>query len=90
MSLGRVVAEGTPAELIRTHAGREVVDVHGSAGKLAELRAVADAGGLLTRQSGPSLTYLHADALDGRLPSGVRRGATLEDVFVSLTGDYVE
>jgi lipooligosaccharide transport system ATP-binding protein len=90
MSLGRVVAEGTPAELIRTHAGREVVDVHGSAGQLAELRAVADADGLLTRQSGPSLTYLHADALDGRLPSGVRRGATLEDVFVSLTGDYVE
>ncbi len=27
MSSGRVVAEGTPAELVRTYAGREVVDV---------------------------------------------------------------
>jgi lipooligosaccharide transport system ATP-binding protein len=90
MSAGRVVAEGTPAELIRAHAGREVVDVHGSAAELAELRELALAAGLPTRESGPALTYLHADALDGRVPRGARRGATLEDVFVSLTGDYVE
>ena len=50
----------------------------------------AEASGLPTRQSGPSLTYLHAEELDGRVPPGVRRGATLEDVFVSLTGEYVE
>ncbi|MBV9365668.1 MAG: ABC transporter ATP-binding protein [Solirubrobacterales bacterium] len=90
MAAGRVVAEGTPAELIRRHAGREVVDVDGSAARLRELRALADSDGLPTRQSGPSLTYLHADALDGRLPAGVRRSANLEDVFVRLTGDYVE
>jgi lipooligosaccharide transport system ATP-binding protein len=90
VSLGRVVAEGTPAELIRTHAGREVVDVHGSTGQLAELRADAQADGLPTRPSGPALTYLHADTFDGRVPPGVRRTATLEDVFVNLTGDYVE
>ena len=87
---GRMVAEGTPAELIRAHAGREVVDVHGSAAQLGRLRALAVDARLPTRQSGPSLTYLHADRFDGRVPSGVRRGATLEDVFVSLTGDYVE
>ena len=45
---------------------------------------------LPTRQSGPALTYLHADAVDGRVPAGRRRAATLEDVFVRLTGDYVE
>jgi lipooligosaccharide transport system ATP-binding protein len=90
MSAGRVVAEGTPAELVRAHAGREVVDVHGSAGQLAGLREAALAGGLPTRQSGPALTYLHADSLDGRVPTGARRRATLEDVFVALTGDYVE
>ncbi|MBV9603539.1 MAG: ABC transporter ATP-binding protein [Solirubrobacterales bacterium] len=87
---GRVVAEGTPDELIRAHAGREVLDVHGS---VAELRSLADrarADGLATRQSGPALTYLHADEADGRLPAGRRRRATLEDVFVNLTGDYVE
>jgi lipooligosaccharide transport system ATP-binding protein len=90
MSAGHVVAEGTPAELVRAHAGREVVEVNGSAAELAELRARAVASGLPTRLSGPALTYLHADRFDGRVPYGVRRGASLEDVFVSLTGDYVE
>jgi lipooligosaccharide transport system ATP-binding protein len=90
VSAGRVVAEGTPAELVRVHAGREVVEVAGSAAELAELRAQALAAGLPTRQSGPALTYLHADEFDGRVPRGARRGASLEDVFVSLTGDYVE
>jgi lipooligosaccharide transport system ATP-binding protein len=87
---GRVVAEGTPAELVRSHAGREVVDVHGS---VAELRALSDsarAAGLPIRQSGPALTYLRAEDGDGRVPAGRRRAATLEDVFVHLTGDYVE
>jgi len=90
VSAGRVVAEGTPAELIAAHAGREVVEVTGSAAELAQLRASADAAGLPTRQSGPALTYLHADRYDGEVPAGARRGASLEDVFVSLTGDYVE
>jgi lipooligosaccharide transport system ATP-binding protein len=90
VSAGRVVAEGTPADLVRTHAGREVVEVAGSAAELADLRARAQAGGLPTRQSGPALTYLHADRYDGEVPAGARRGASLEDVFVSLTGDYVE
>jgi len=90
MSAGRVVAEGTPAELILAHAGREVVDVQGSIAQLASLRSRAEADGLPTRRSGPALTYLHADSLDGRLPPGSRRNANLEDVFVRLTGDYVE
>jgi lipooligosaccharide transport system ATP-binding protein len=90
MSGGRVVAEGEPSELIRAHAGREVVDVRGSAAELAALTERAQAHGLPTRRSGPSLTFLYADEQDGRLPGGVRRAATLEDVFVRLTGDYVE
>ncbi len=90
MAGGRVVAEGTPAELILAHAGREVVDVHRSAAELSQLREHADASGLPTRRSGPAITYLHADSLDGRVPDGARRSASLEDVFVRLTGDYVE
>ena len=90
VSAGRVVAEGTPGELIRAHAGREVVDVYASAAQLSELRARADTDGLPTRRSGPALTFLYADSLDGRVPDGVRRSATLEDTFVRLTGDYVE
>jgi len=90
VSAGRVVAEGSPGELIRAHAGRDVVDVFGSAAELESLRRGALARGLPTRRSGPALTYLHADSQDGRVPEGIRRSATLEDVFVRLTGDYVE
>jgi lipooligosaccharide transport system ATP-binding protein len=90
MSGGRVVAEGTPAELTLEHAGREVVDVHGSVAELSRLRSHAEANGLPTRRSGPAITYLHADSSDGQVPRGSRRSATLEDVFVRLTGDYVE
>ena len=90
MSAGRVVAEGTPGELIRHYAGREVVDVQGSVAQIRDLQARALADGLPTRQSGPALTFLHAEDADGRVPGGARRAATLEDVFVRLTGDYVE
>ncbi len=90
MSAGRVVAEGTPTELIRAHAGREAIDVIASPADLQALRKRADADGLPTRSSGPALSYLRADELDGRIPPGHRRAATLEDVFVLLTGAYVE
>jgi lipooligosaccharide transport system ATP-binding protein len=90
MSAGRVVAVGTPADLIRAHAGREAVDVIGSPAELQALRERADADGVPTRSSGPALSYLRAEELDGQIPSGHRRAATLEDVFVRLTGEYVE
>jgi len=90
VSAGQVVAEGLPSDLIRSHAGREVVDVHGTVAELRALRESATATGLPTRPSGPALTYLRAEDGDGRVPAGRRRAATLEDVFVHLTGDYVE
>ncbi len=90
MSHGRVVAEGSPADLVRVHAGREVLDVYGSRQALAELESRAKSDGLTTRRSGPALTVLHADGLDTRFDGGRRRPATLEDVFVLLTGEYVE
>jgi len=90
VSGGQVVAEGTPVELIQRYAGRQVVDVSGTVAEIRELQRRAVADGLVTRQSGPALTYLHAEDADGRVPEGFRRAATLEDVFVRLTGDYVE
>lgn len=90
VSAGRVVAEGTPVELIQRYAGRQVVDVSGTVAEIRELQSRATADGLITRRSGPALTYLHAEDADGRVPDGFRRAATLEDVFVRLTGDYVE
>jgi lipooligosaccharide transport system ATP-binding protein len=90
MSHGRVVAEGTPTELVRTHAGREALDVYGTSQTLAELESRARRDGLRTRRSGPALTVLHAESLGGGFAGGQRRQPTLEDVFVLLTGEYVE
>ena len=90
MARGRVVALGAPAQLIVEHAGRRALDVHGSSGELEARRELAAAEGLPTRMAGPSLTYLHAERHAARLPAGETRAATLEDVFVLLTGEYVE
>jgi lipooligosaccharide transport system ATP-binding protein len=90
VSNGKVVAEGTPAELIAAYAGREALDVHAPPSELARLREQARRDGVATRSSGPALTYVRAEHADGRLPAGTRRAATLEDVFVLLTGEYVE
>jgi lipooligosaccharide transport system ATP-binding protein len=88
MADGRVAAEGTPAELIRRHAGRQVLEVeHGGQPELERLRADAQQRGLVVRASGPALAYLHAERDESHLPVGQRRDATLEDVFVLLTGE---
>jgi lipooligosaccharide transport system ATP-binding protein len=67
-----------------------VIDVGGSAAELRDMLRSAEAAGLSTRPSGPALTYLHAAGAGDRLPAGRRRAGTLEDVFVALTGGYVE
>jgi lipooligosaccharide transport system ATP-binding protein len=90
MSHGRVVAEGSPGELVAHYAGREALDVYGSRDHLAELEERASREGIKTRRWGPALTLLRAETLDGRFGRGEPRQATLEDVFVLLTGEYVE
>ena len=42
MSAGRVIAQGTPAELIREHAGERVLEVYGAPTQLTELTADAE------------------------------------------------
>src|SRR5947208_138791 len=55
MSHGKAVAAGAPAELVREHAGQEVVEVYGRPGRLAEVEAEAGAAGLRTRRTGTSI-----------------------------------
>jgi lipooligosaccharide transport system ATP-binding protein len=90
MAAGKVVAEGRPADLVREHAGREVVEVYGPPARLRELETEAAAAGMATRRAGTALAYLRAETLDGQVPEGERRAASLEDVFVILTGQDVE
>lgn len=87
MSHGTAVASGTPSELVLEHAGREVLEVYGPPGRLAEVEAEAGSAGLRTRRTGTSVSILDVDGFRGF--DGVRRAANLEDVFVLLTGEEI-
>lgn len=90
MAEGRAVASGPPAELVLEHAGRETLEVYGPPARLSEVEAAMEAIGAPTRRTGTSVAVLRAETLDGHAPAdGVRRVATLEDVFVLLTGEEV-
>jgi len=92
MAEGRVVARGRPADLIRTHAGSETAEVYGPPERLAEIRDRAEAGGLTVRPAGPAIAVIGSErSANGELPpDAVRRPASLEDVFVLLTGEELE
>ena len=95
MDRGRIVGEGAPAALIREHVSREVLElrfaVGGQAGVEERLQGVARRIEVL-----PDRILLYTDDADatadevqarGVTPeSVVRRRATLEDVFLRLTG----
>jgi lipooligosaccharide transport system ATP-binding protein len=90
MSHGRIVAQGTPSELVRAHAGEQVIEVYGPPQQLAELGELAARKSWQSRRSGPALAIMRAEELDGEAPEGVRRPASLEDAFVALTGEEIE
>jgi lipooligosaccharide transport system ATP-binding protein len=92
MNEGKIIARGRPAELIAEHAGRETAEVYGPPPRLAEVRRNAEAHGLPVRPAGPAVAIVGAErAQDGEVPpEAVRRPASLEDVFVLLTGEEAE
>jgi lipooligosaccharide transport system ATP-binding protein len=90
MSAGRIIAQGTPAQLISAHAGQEVLEIYGPPAELAEVEALAASRGWRHRRSGPAVALLGAEQLNGEAPEGVRRPANLEDAFVALTGQEIE
>jgi lipooligosaccharide transport system ATP-binding protein len=89
MSHGKAVAAGPPAELVREHAGSEVLEVYGPPPRLAEVEAEAQTHGLQTRRTGTSVSILGFDGSNGTGIEGERRPANLEDVFVLLTGEEI-
>jgi lipooligosaccharide transport system ATP-binding protein len=90
MSHGKIIAQGTPAELVKAHAGEQVVEVYGPPDRLAEVSELATSNGWSSRRSGPAVAIMRAESLDGMAPEGVRRPANLEDAFVVLTGEEIE
>src|SRR5829696_3334388 len=89
MANGRIIARGRPSELIAEHAGRETAELYAPPERLAEARATAEANGLSVRPAGPAIAIVGSErATDGAVPpEAIRRAASLEDVFVMLTGE---
>jgi lipooligosaccharide transport system ATP-binding protein len=92
MAAGKIVARGRPAELIAEHAGRETAEVYAPPARLAEVRTAAEASGLRVRPAGPAIAIVGSErASNGQIPpEAIRRAASLEDVFVILTGEEAE
>jgi lipooligosaccharide transport system ATP-binding protein len=92
MHRGKIISRGRPADLISQHAGRQTAEVYAPPQRLTELRARAEAAGLRVRPAGPAIAIVGSEgASDGAVPEdAVIRAATLEDVFVLLTGEEAE
>ena len=91
MSAGRIIAQGTPAELVarprrRARCSRSTARPSG----WPRSASWPPSSGWQSRRSGPALAILRAESLDGEAPEGVRRPANLEDAFVALTGEEIE
>ncbi|KPK47030.1 MAG: ABC transporter [Dehalococcoidia bacterium SM23_28_2] len=95
MHQGRILVEGSPAELVEEYVGREVAEVQAS-GRQREriLTDVASRTGL-TVEEVEDIIYIHTRTPDGRAQMAdlirdsdkvVYRPANLEDVFLRLTG----
>jgi lipooligosaccharide transport system ATP-binding protein len=90
MNHGQIIAQGTPAELVREHAGEQVLEVYGPPERLAEVSELAASNGWSSRRSGPAVAIMRAEQINAIAPEGVRRPANLEDAFVALTGEEIE
>jgi ABC-type multidrug transport system ATPase subunit len=92
MAHGKIISRGKPSELVREHAGVETAEVYAPPDRLREVRERAEAQGLKVRPAGPAIAIVGSEkATDGAIPpEAIRRAASLEDVFVLLTGEEAE
>jgi lipooligosaccharide transport system ATP-binding protein len=90
MDNGRILVEGTPADLGREHAGHEIVEVENSTAVvscLQELHVDYEVAGDMIQVATESSRDIARILLDRCSPGKViTRPATLEDVFLKLTG----
>ena len=90
MDNGRILVEGAPADLVREHAGREIVEVEKSAevsSCLQDLQIPYEVAGDMIQVTTESSRDVARILLERCRPEKVTtRPATLEDVFLKLTG----
>ena len=92
MTKGKVIGRGHPVELIDEHAGDQTAEVYGPPDRLAEVRRRRRAQRPLGAAGRPGDRDRRLRARgNGAIPDeAVVRAATLEDVFVLLTGEEAE
>jgi lipooligosaccharide transport system ATP-binding protein len=96
MDEGRIVAEGRPADLVRSHVGREVLELKLDEGCDPELLVGSLDGRIQGHDLSERTLMLYAEDAEALLErldhdafpteSALVRRATLEDVFLRLTG----
>jgi lipooligosaccharide transport system ATP-binding protein len=90
MDNGRILVEGAPADLVRDHAGHEIVEVEKSAevvSCLQDLQIPYEVAGDMIQVATESSRDIARILLDRCRPEKIiTRPATLEDVFLKLTG----
>jgi lipooligosaccharide transport system ATP-binding protein len=96
MDEGKIVVEGTPAELILEHVGREVLELRLAEGCDADALLASLDGRISGHEQAEDLLMIYASDAEALLrhldeqryphESAVVRRATLEDVFLRLTG----
>jgi lipooligosaccharide transport system ATP-binding protein len=90
MDNGRILEEGAPADLVRRHAGEEIVEIDKTETVVACLRGmdvpfeIAGDMVLVSTTSAPDLARILLERC--RPKKMLTRPATLEDVFLKLTG----
>ncbi|MEN6443734.1 MAG: ABC transporter ATP-binding protein [Methanoregula sp.] len=90
MDNGKILVEGTPADLVKQYAGSEIVEVEKSDGVLAcldRMQVTYEIAGDMVQIATESARDVARNLLDTCQPGKViTRPATLEDVFLKLTG----
>ena len=91
MDYGRILVEGKPLDLIRAHVGREVIEVNNPTSVVREYikshcQQFEDLGHRLIIYSDEGSNLFHTISSRFREQGCLLRMATLEDVFLKLTG----
>jgi len=91
---GKIIAEGTPDELIASHAGKEVIEVHGPIEDRVAVMARLNGHTDVSVEEVEDILYVYVRGDNGFDPASLKlaadrvvfRRANLEDVFLRLTG----
>jgi lipooligosaccharide transport system ATP-binding protein len=94
MDGGRIIAEGTPLELIEQYAGHDVIEIQATSEERSAVFAYLEGHQGVTVEEGGDIIYVYSNGTNGFSPAGLRevaervayRSANLEDVFLKLTG----